>query len=283
MGLYYDRIASIYDATRAMPPAVDKQVTECILRLVGATPETKFLEPGIGTGLNALPIVKRGYSYTGVDISKEMLERLRRKLQGVPNNLTLIQADASSLSMFENGSFDVVLMRHMLHLIPDWRSALSEIRRVLKPNGFYLYCESIWTPHQREFESLWRSILDRAEEFQQPSYEVEDRANLEKVKSLLVKQGAAVETVVAARWRVEQTVGELLDIYQTRSHGSCWLVPDDVFPSVMQDFRELCQKHYGSFDVILSSDATFDITVARGWVGESNTEGEHLECLIKQI
>lgn len=264
MDNYYDRIADIYDTTRAMPPEVDEKVTEFILSLVGATPETKFLELGIGTGLNALPIVKRGYSYTGVDISKEMLNQLRGKLEGVPHNLTLIQADASSLSMFENYAFDVILMRHMLHLIPDWRSCLLEIRRVLKPNGVYLYCESIWTAHQQEFEQQWRAILAQQQGYQLPNYEVGDRANLEKVKSWLAEQGATIETAIAAQWRVEQTVGELLNIYHTREHGSCWLVPDDVFLSAMQDFRIWCQQHYDSEDVVLSSDATFGITVARG-------------------
>lgn len=261
MGLYYDRIAGIYDATRAMPLEIDDQVTEYILHLVGATLETKFLELGIGTGLNAIPIVQRGYSYTGIDISKEMLDQLRHKLQGVPNNLTLIQADASSL-MFADNSFDVVLMRHVLHLISDGRSTLLEIHRVLKPDGFYLYCETFLTPHQKEFEKQWRTILEQQQGYQKPSYESEG-TSLEDVKNWWHEQGAAVETVVAAKWRVEQTVSELLEIYQTRPYGSCWLVPDAVFPSAMRDFREWCQKHYGSFDVMLSSDATFDITVAR--------------------
>ncbi|MFB8787999.1 MAG: class I SAM-dependent methyltransferase [Potamolinea sp.] len=259
---YYDQIASLYDATRAMPPEIDEQVTEYILNLVSATPETKFLEPGIGTGLNALPIIQRGYSYTGIDISKEMMDELRRKLQNVPNNLTLIHADASSLN-FPDKSFDVVLMRHMLHLIPDWRRILSEILRVLKFSGFYLYCESIWTPHQKEFEQQWREILVQQKEYQPPTYEDEDRAGIEQVKKWLIEQGATIETVIAAEWKVEQTVGELLDIYQTRNHATCWLIPEYAFPKAMQYFRNRCQKHYGSLETILSSNATFGITVVR--------------------
>lgn len=259
MTLHYDKIAAIYDATRAIPQGVDEQVTDFILQLVKAKPETKFLEIGIGTGIIAIPIIKRGYSYTGIDISQKMMQQIGRKLQGVPSNLTLIQADASSLSMFEDNSFDVVLMRHVIHLISDWRSALAEIRRVLKPNGFFLYCETVLTPHQKEFEQQWRQIAEKAEGFQKPGYEAEDRADIEDVKRWLIEQGATIETVTAVKWRVEQTVGKLLDIYQTKPFGSCWVVPDNVFPSVMRDFREWCRKHYGSFDVILASDATFDI------------------------
>ncbi|MBE9190870.1 class I SAM-dependent methyltransferase [Gloeocapsopsis crepidinum LEGE 06123] len=127
MSNYYNQIAQIYDVTRALPPLISEQVIDYILRIVNATPETKFLEPGIGTGLNAIPIIKRGYSYTGVDTSKEMMEEIRHKLQGIPDNLALIQTDVALLP-FENDFFDVVLTRHILHLIPNWQQALSEIR-----------------------------------------------------------------------------------------------------------------------------------------------------------
>lgn len=263
MGLYYDRIASIYDATRPLPQLVSEQVTDCILRLVKATPKTKFLEPGIGTGRTALPIIQRGYSYTGVDISKEMMDQLRHKLRGMPNNLTLLQADATSLP-FENDSFDVVLTVHVLQLIPNRLLALSEIRRVLKPSGCYLHCDNAMTPHQKDFDRQWQAILAQ----HQPGFEMKitkPLAGQKEVMQVLIEAGAAIETVIAAQWRVEQTVGDLLDIYQARPFGSCWEASEDVFFQAMRDFREWCQKYYESEDVILSSDATFDITVVRDW------------------
>jgi ubiquinone/menaquinone biosynthesis C-methylase UbiE len=76
----FDRVSDIYDATRGLPPDVSEQVTNSILNLVSATPDTAFFESGIGTGRIALPIVQRGYSYTGIDISEKMLDELRRKL-----------------------------------------------------------------------------------------------------------------------------------------------------------------------------------------------------------
>jgi len=261
---YYDEIASIYDRTRPLPRSVSEQVTECILHLVKATPETKFLEPGIGTGRTALPIIERGYSYTGVDISKEMMDELRRKLQGVPNNLTLLQADAASLG-FDNDSFDVVLTTHMLQCLPDWLKGLAEIRRVLKPNGFYLACENLLTKHQRDFEQQWRAILAQYEQGQNTNQIPSLSPFKEGITQVLIQQGAVVETVIAAQWQVEQTVGELLDAYQSRAYGICWSVPDDIFSSAIRDFKQWCQKNYQYEDLILSSDATFEIIVARNW------------------
>lgn len=88
-------------------------------------------------------LVKRGYFYTGVDISKS------HKLQGIPNNLTLIQTNVTLLP-FEDNFFDVVLTRHILHLIPNRQQALSKIRRVFKLNGVYLHRQSKRTQHQTE-------------------------------------------------------------------------------------------------------------------------------------
>lgn len=78
---YYDTIAHLYDQTRWLTESVAEEVADFILKLVDAKPETSFLEPVVGTGLNVLPFVKRGYSVTGIDVSPEMLDQFRKKLE----------------------------------------------------------------------------------------------------------------------------------------------------------------------------------------------------------
>lgn len=171
---YYDKIAEIYDRTRWLTEAVAEEVADFIVDLTSATAETSFLEPGVGTGLNVLPLVKRGFSVTGIDISAEMLDRFARKFSRIPDNLKLIQADASKLPFAEN-SFDVILTVHMIHAVADWREFLDEIDRVLKPGGFYLNCQWITPPARREFEGYFRSIIGEYENYRQES-SIVDRA-----------------------------------------------------------------------------------------------------------
>lgn len=262
---YYDRIAHLYDATRPLPSSVSEAIAECILQLVAATPETTFLEPGIGTGRMGLPIIRRGYTYTGVDISQEMMAQLRYKLGGTPVNLTLVQADASVLPFADN-SFDVVLTTHLLHCLPDWRAGVAEIYQVLNPQGSYLSCETLMPPHQREFESHLKAILvqhqlqqtTRSCSSPQPSLTQEEIANVSRA------QGATVETVTAASWKVEQTVGELVNIYQSRAVGLCWSVSQDILTTAMAEFKDWCWQHYESFEAVLTSEVTADILIARG-------------------
>lgn len=214
----------------------------------------------------ALSIICRGYSYIGIDISQEMMDELRRKLRGTPENLTLIQADASALP-FADKSFDVVLTTHVLHCLPDWLQGLSEIRRVLKSEGIYLSCETLMPTHQQEFESHLRVILTRYQppkpltQLQQSRHSPTQAA----IGQVLREQGATLETVTLARWPVEQTVGELLKVYQLRAVGLCWSVPEDIFLIAIREFEDWCQQHYESCKVVLSSEATVDIMVARNW------------------
>jgi ubiquinone/menaquinone biosynthesis C-methylase UbiE len=256
----FDRVASIYDASRGLPEFVSEQVTEYILRLVSATPNTTFLEPGVGTGRIALPIVQRGYSYTGIDISEKMMDELRRKFQQMPNNLTLLQADATRLP-FENDSFDVVVCVHLLHLIPAWRQALAEIRRVLKPEGVFLYCPgSASCSGYKTFEQQWKAILAQ-HGFRLARY----GAAAQQVVEVLTEEGAILETVTAAEWQNNQTIGEWLYAYQERFFSSSWQIPDEIFSKAIQDLKGWVLRNYKSEETVLSSTGKFELIVARQW------------------
>ena len=117
---YYNKIAHIYDETRWLTEAIAEEVADVILTLVNATPETSFLETGVGTGLNIFPMVKRGYPVTGIDVSEEMLNQFRQKFSQIPSNLRLINADVSQIP-FTNWSFDVVLTVVMNLQILHWQ------------------------------------------------------------------------------------------------------------------------------------------------------------------
>jgi ubiquinone/menaquinone biosynthesis C-methylase UbiE len=157
-------VAHAYDATRGLPAEAGEYVADTIVKLAGATPETRFVEPGIGTGRIALPLVRRGYRYVGVDVSEKMLAELRRKLadapEGAVDRLRLLQGDATALP-FEDASFDAAVSAHVLHLIPAWRRALAEVRRVLEPEGVFLYCHQEWDENgpRASFSETWRAIL----------------------------------------------------------------------------------------------------------------------------
>lgn len=82
----------------------------------------------------------------GVDLSFDDLRTTQQKFEpfAEPDNagkaFGLLQSDALRLP-FADDSFDKVVCSEVLEHIPDWRGALAEIERVLKPGGSF--CASV--------------------------------------------------------------------------------------------------------------------------------------------
>ena len=127
----FDRAAGYYDATRALPAATMAELTGLLAaEFSGRQP---CLEIGVGTGRFALPLRAAGITMAGTDIAGAMLRRLAANAGG-GSPFPLAQADATRLP-FAAGTFGSVLAVHVLHLIPDWRVAVDEAVRVLRPGG----------------------------------------------------------------------------------------------------------------------------------------------------
>ena len=92
-----------------------------------------MLEVGVGTGLLALPLSERGVRVDGIDLSAPMLDRAIAKSSACAT-VGFTVADATRLP-FVDRAFGGAFIRHVLHLVPDWRQVLSEAVRVIRPGG----------------------------------------------------------------------------------------------------------------------------------------------------
>ncbi|WP_017301992.1 class I SAM-dependent methyltransferase [Nodosilinea nodulosa] len=261
MTISFDRAANFYDNTRTLSPEVSERLTAEILRLGRATPDTTFFEPGIGTGRVALPIVERGYVYTGVDVSEAMMDKLRQKLEGKAHRLTLINADATALPL-EDNSFDVAVAPHILHLIADWQTAMDELRRVLKPSGVFIYFHhpNNKTASRDAIGRQWREILS--------SYGYASGFTggvTEDVLGRLREQGAELETVVVAELSRESTVDSLMKAYRDRIYSHMWRVPDDIYHRAMVELEAWVAGEFPDPNQPVTSQDNITITAAYHW------------------
>ena len=108
-----------------------------------------MLEIGVGTGAVAVPLAQRGVRVVGVDLSDEMMARLRDKGGAV----ALAQADATRLP-FHDLAFAGAYARWVLHLIPGWRDAVAELCRVTRPGG-------VIAIEPGGFSGRWREVMDK--------------------------------------------------------------------------------------------------------------------------
>ena len=89
----------------------------------------RTLDLGCGTGRN-LPLLPSGARAIGVEPSPAPLARARRRAPRVP----LVQARAEALP-FRDGAFDTVLSGLVFCSVGDPARGLTEVRRVLHPDG----------------------------------------------------------------------------------------------------------------------------------------------------
>ncbi|MFT5972897.1 MAG: ubiquinone/menaquinone biosynthesis C-methylase UbiE [Cryomorphaceae bacterium] len=116
--------------------AVSKELAESIT-LEGA----KVLDVGCGLGGPCRMLADEyNCQATGIDLSNEYIRTAKElsKLVKLDSKTSFIQGDATSLP-FDDNTFDVVWTQHVQMNIPDKNKLYSEISRVLKPGGHFLY------------------------------------------------------------------------------------------------------------------------------------------------
>lgn len=97
----------------------------------------KILDVGAATGAYSIPLKEEGYDVTAIELVEHNIEVFRAKESGVPVH----QGDARDLSLFDDDSFDVVLLfGPIYHLLKeeDKLQVLKEAKRVVKNGGYIL-------------------------------------------------------------------------------------------------------------------------------------------------
>ena len=129
------------------------------------------LEIGCGRGVGIEVILDQFHAahVYGIDLDPFQIKLASKRLQGRYDGLfTLAQGDAERLP-FADASFDAVFDFGALHHVPDWQTAIAEIRRVLKPGGTFFFEEVTRAALERW---LYRRFLEHPTEnrFSEPEF-----------------------------------------------------------------------------------------------------------------
>jgi len=152
----YDQIAKDYD--RVWATRFARVARSMAGMMPGGCAPRALLDIGTGTGI--VPAIFAEIFgtldvFAGCDISLGMLQQAKARLA----NLHVVAADAPALP-FKSETFDVVTAGFVLSHIREYRRALNEIHRVLRPNG--LIAASSWTSPVDEYSQAWSACLAEA-------------------------------------------------------------------------------------------------------------------------
>ena len=219
MAVSFDRVASVYDATRwaGVPAAVMEKI------LTGMKDAFKdcrtILDIGVGTGRFAQYFNETGFAVVGVDVSLPMMKQAQEK--GVRD---LVRADAHHLP-FRDQSFDASLMIHLLHLVSDWVCVVHEVGRVTKK-------VMVSEAGDAEGFSARQRYLVMREQMGYPLKRLNDgEFGLRKsIPPKSVRSAGDYWTDINAR-------GEIAS-FEARKSSVMWDVPDDVHRRIIRELHE---------------------------------------------
>lgn len=129
-----------------------------LLRLGGTAEGANALEIGCGRGIGTELILDTfGAAHvTAIDLDQAMVDLARRRLERFGQRVTVTVGDAEHLDATDN-SIDAVFDFGIIHHISNWRAALAEVHRALRPGGRF-YFEEV-TAHALNRWS-YRTFLD---------------------------------------------------------------------------------------------------------------------------
>ena len=241
----FDRAADIYDQTRGFPQDVGAQIAKALVDLLKLSSSDRALEIGIGTGRIAQPLIEilgNGHHLTGIDLSRNMMDRLRAKFDSA-RPPDLIQGDAASLP-FPDHVFRAIITVHVLHLIRDPQKVITEMNRVRAKGGVFV---GGWNDHNPD--SVAERINKKFRVLALAHGVSTERQGLANYSDLLQHLPMASATeIVAAEWTVERAPRFALQSIAERHYSSSWIIPDSIFPIVLAAINDWASREWDDLD-----------------------------------
>ena len=133
-------VADVYEDKRFSRGGrlIDSREREAVLSALNPIEGKQILEIAAGTGRFSVMLAEAGADVIGLDISAEMLNHGRAKVQArhPSGSVTFIRGDAARLP-FPDNHFDAVFAMRFFHLIPTPHRFLAEMRRVTRGTIFF--------------------------------------------------------------------------------------------------------------------------------------------------
>ena len=134
-GKYYDIIYSDKDYEK------ECDVLEEVFRKYSKFMPKTILDCGCGTGGHAIPLAKRGYEVTGVDLSESMIKIAKVKANKKRTNIDFKVMDLRQLQLNKKFNTAICMFAVIDYLTEneDLQKAFNAVRKHVKRNGLFIF------------------------------------------------------------------------------------------------------------------------------------------------
>lgn len=154
----FDKAAPSYESVALLQQTVVERLLESFDFLQTNTGSILDLGSGTGTGSRLLKNRFAKANIVQLDLSPIMLQQSRKHAPRFFSRERFICGDANQLP-FKDGQFDIVFSNLMLQWCVDLETVFTEVQRVLRPGGVYVF--STFGPDSlKELRESWRQVDD---------------------------------------------------------------------------------------------------------------------------
>ena len=161
----FDTISKEYDGlNRVISFGIDIKWRKKVVNIVNSQQPDTILDIATGTGDLAINLAETSASkIVGFDISPGMLEVGKKKieLKKLNQKIEMVLGDSEKMP-FKDNSFDAITVAFGIRNFENLEQGLSEILRVLKPNGIFVILETsvpTKTPYKQGYNFYTKRIL----------------------------------------------------------------------------------------------------------------------------
>ena len=161
----FDAISSNYDGlNRVISFGIDVKWRKKVVALVAEKNPETILDIATGTGDLAIMMTKTtANTIIGLDLSAGMLEVGKKKIEEkhLTNKIEMVLGDSENIPYPDN-HFDAITVSFGIRNFENLEKGLSEIKRVIKPNGLFVILETSVpekTPYKQGYSFYTKYIL----------------------------------------------------------------------------------------------------------------------------
>lgn len=161
----FDTISKNYDGlNRVISFGIDIKWRKKVVEILKKEQPNSILDIATGTGDLAIALTKTGAKkIVGLDISPGMLEVGKEKVthKNLDSTIEMVVGDSENL-VFDDHTFDAVTVSFGVRNFETLETGMSEILRVLKPNGTLVVLETsvpTKTPYKQGYSFYTKNIL----------------------------------------------------------------------------------------------------------------------------
>ena len=259
--MLFDDHASQFDRTRGIPSRAVEEIVKAISSLAPILPESVLLEIGAGTGEIGFPLSKMPNKYIGFDLSNQMLEIFRKRLNSTNSDYLLVETDGNSSWPVDDASVDIIFSARVLHLLEP-KQVVKEILRAGKSSGSVIITGRI----RRDNQSINSRMRHRMREL------LEIRGiNVKDAKSALVSiygkleacGGERIRPRFVSRWTRPSSPLQSIDSWRKKRGLGGIDISNDIKTRVLEELYQWTTEEYSDPEQTLETVEQYELSGVR--------------------